>query len=160
MGKKCVAWVLALVLALCGCSAGGGNSVPAGESSHSSAVEAAAQPTASPAPEPAPATVEGKVARASKSAFELRLEDGSALTVVITDETQVTGDALLDGCQAARAIRALDRPDSKTVPILALTANAFAEDIAASAQAGMNAHIAKPIQMEQLAALLEQLTGA
>ncbi len=33
MGKKCVAWVLALVLALCGCSAGGGNSVPAGESS-------------------------------------------------------------------------------------------------------------------------------
>ena len=74
MGKKCVAWVLALVLALCGCSAGGGNSVPAGESSHSSAVEAAAQPTASPAPEPVPATVEGKVARASKSAFELRLE--------------------------------------------------------------------------------------
>ena len=73
MGKKCVAWVLALVLALCGCSAGGGNSVPAGESAHSSAVEAAAQPTASPAPEPVPATVEGKVARASKSAFELRL---------------------------------------------------------------------------------------
>ena len=77
MGKKCVAWVLALVLALCGCSAGGGNSVPAGESAHASAVEAAAQPTASPAPEPAPATVEGEVARASKSAFELRLEDGS-----------------------------------------------------------------------------------
>ena len=85
MGKKCVAWVLALVLVLCGCSAGGGNSVPAGESAHSSAVEAAAQPTASPAPEPAPATVEGEVARASKSTFELRLEDGSALTVVLTD---------------------------------------------------------------------------
>ena len=100
MGKKCVAWVLALVLALCGCSAGGGNSVPAGESSHSSAVEAAAQPTASPAPEPAPATVEGEVARASKSVFELRLEDGSVLTVVLTDETQVTGDPLLDGCRA------------------------------------------------------------
>ena len=101
MGKKCVAWVLALVLALCGCSAGGGNSVPAGESSHSSAVEAAAQPTASPAPEPAPATVEGEVARASKSAFELRQEDGSTLTVVLTDETQVTGDPLLDGRQAS-----------------------------------------------------------
>ena len=94
MGKKCVAWVLALVLALCGCSAGGGTSVPAGESAHSSAVEAAAQPTA------APATVEGEVARASKSAFELRLEDGSVLTVVLTDETQVTGDPLLDGCRA------------------------------------------------------------
>lgn len=101
MGKKCVAWVLALVLALCGCSAGGGNSVPAGESSHSSAVEAAAQPTASPAPEPAPVTVEGEVARASKSAFELRLEDGSALTVVLTDETQVAGESLLDGRQAS-----------------------------------------------------------
>lgn len=101
MGKKCVAWVLALVLALCGCSAGGGNSVPAGESSHSSAVEAVAQPTASPAPEPAPATVEGEVARASKSAFELRLEDGSALTVVLTDETQVAGESLLDGRQAS-----------------------------------------------------------
>lgn len=100
MGKKCVAWVLALVLALCGCSAGGGSSVPAGESSHPSAVEAVAQPTASPAPEPAPATVEGEVARASKSAFELRLEDGSVLTVVLTDETQVTGDPLLDGCRA------------------------------------------------------------
>lgn len=101
MGKKCVAWVLALVLALCGCSAVGGNSVPAGESSHSSAVEAAAQPTASPAPEPAPATVEGEVARASKSAFELRLEDGSVLTVVLTDETQVAGESLLDGRQAS-----------------------------------------------------------
>lgn len=101
MGKKCVAWVLALVLVLCGCSAGGGNSVPAGESAHSSAVEAAAQPTASPAPEPAPATVEGEVARASKSAFELRLEDGSVLTVVLTDETQVAGESLLDGRQAS-----------------------------------------------------------
>lgn len=101
MGKKCVAWVLALVLALCGCSAGGGNSVPAGESSHSSAVEAAAQPTASPAPEPAPATVEGEVARASKSAFELWQEDGSTLTVVLTDETQVAGESLLDGRQAS-----------------------------------------------------------
>lgn len=101
MGKKCVAWVLALVLALCGCSAGGGSSVPAGESAHSSAVEAAAQPTASPAPEPAPATVEGEVARASKSAFELRLEDGSVLTVVLTDETQVAGESLLDGRQAS-----------------------------------------------------------
>ena len=101
MGKKCVAWVLALVLVLCGCSAGGGNSVPTGESSRSSAVEAAAQPTASPAPEPAPATVEGKVARASKSAFELRLEDGSVLTVVLTDETQVAGESLLDGRQAS-----------------------------------------------------------
>lgn len=123
MGKKCVAWVLALVLALCGCSAGGGSSVPAGESSHSSAVEAAAQPTASPAPEPAPATVEGKVARASKSAFELRLEDGSVLTVVLTDETQVTGDPLLDGCRATVTYEEAGRVgDTVTAQAVALAA--------------------------------------
>ena len=123
MGKKCVAWVLALVLALCGCSAGGGNSVPAGESSHSSAVEAAAQPTASPAPEPAPATVEGEVARASKSTFELRLEDGSALTVVLTDETQVTGDPLLDGCRATVTYEEAGRVgDTVTAQAVALAA--------------------------------------
>ena len=67
---------------------------------------------------------------------------------------------VMDGCTGAAAIRALDRPDSQTVPILALTATAFAEDIAASSQAGMNAHMAKPVDMEQLAALLQQLTGA
>lgn len=54
-----------------------------------------------PTPKPEPVTVAGQVVRASKRVFELRLEDGSALTVVLTDETQVTGDALLDGCQAA-----------------------------------------------------------
>lgn len=66
---------------------------------------------------------------------------------------------VMDGCAAAAAIRALDRPDSRTVPILALTANAFAEDIAASEQAGMNAHIAKPVDMERLVQTLRQVTG-
>ena len=136
MGKKCVAWVLALVLALCGCSAGGGNSVPAGESSHSSAVEAAAQPTASPAPEPAPATVEGEVARASKSAFELRLEDGSTLTVVLTDETQVAGESLLDGRQASvtydSSRRVGDTVTALTVEITVPESRTQAEEILAS----------------------------
>ena len=54
----------------------------------------------------------------------------------------------MDGCQAAKAIRELDRPDAKTIPIIAMTANAFAEDVEASLKAGMNAHIAKPIDME------------
>ena len=63
----------------------------------------------------------------------------------------------MDGCQAARAIRALDRPDAGTVPIIALTANAFAEDITRTAQAGMNAHLAKPINIEQLCAALTSL---
>lgn len=66
---------------------------------------------------------------------------------------------VLDGCGAAAAIRAMDRPDAASVPILAVTANAFAEDVAATARAGMNAHIAKPIDMGQLAAVLHGLEG-
>jgi len=62
----------------------------------------------------------------------------------------------MDGCQAAQSIRALDRPDAQNVPIIALTANAFAEDINRTAQAGMNAHLAKPINIEQLCSTLEK----
>ena len=51
----------------------------------------------------------------------------------------------MDGCAAAKAIRALDRPDAADIPIVALTANSFAEDIAATTRAGMNAHLTKPI---------------
>lgn len=51
----------------------------------------------------------------------------------------------MDGCEAAEKIRALERPDAGTVPIVAITANAFAEDVAATAAAGMNAHVSKPI---------------
>ena len=57
---------------------------------------------------------------------------------------------VLDGYQAAQAIRALPRPDAKKVPILAMTANAFAEDRKRAMQAGMNEHLAKPIQAEVL----------
>ena len=64
---------------------------------------------------------------------------------------------VLDGVQATRAIRALDRPDAKTVPILALTANAYAEDIQVCLSAGMNAHVAKPIEPSQLFEVLSRL---
>ena len=56
----------------------------------------------------------------------------------------------LDGYGAAREIRRLDRPDSETIPILAMTANAFEDDIAAAKAAGMNGHIAKPIDMDRI----------
>jgi len=52
---------------------------------------------------------------------------------------------LMDGLEAARAIRALPRPDAATVPIIAMTANAFDEDVQKSREAGMNAHLSKPI---------------
>lgn len=63
----------------------------------------------------------------------------------------------MDGCEAARTIRAMERPDARTVPIIAVTANAFAEDIAATTAAGMNAHISKPIDFRTLCATLEAL---
>ncbi|MCI9156616.1 MAG: response regulator [Lawsonibacter sp.] len=63
----------------------------------------------------------------------------------------------MDGCQATQAIRALERPDARSTPIIALTANAFAEDITRTTQAGMNAHLAKPINIEQLCTTLTKL---
>ena len=66
----------------------------------------------------------------------------------------------LDGCAAARQIRALPRADAQSVPIIAVTANAFAEDVAATAAAGMDAHISKPIDFKKLAQVLEQLLCA
>ncbi|MDO5477363.1 MAG: ATP-binding protein [Eubacteriales bacterium] len=64
---------------------------------------------------------------------------------------------VMDGLEATRAIRALDRGDAKTVPIIALTANAFEEDVQRSMQAGLNAHLSKPVEPEILFETLETL---
>jgi two-component system sensor histidine kinase/response regulator len=56
----------------------------------------------------------------------------------------------LNGYEATKAIRALDRPDAKTVPIIAMTANAFSEDVKVALDSGMNAHVAKPIDVHVL----------
>lgn len=61
---------------------------------------------------------------------------------------------VMDGIAATQAIRGLNRADAATVPILAMTANAFAEDIEQSRKAGMNEHLAKPIEPETLYARL------
>lgn len=65
---------------------------------------------------------------------------------------------VMNGLEATRAIRALDRPDAKTVPIVALSANAYDEDRQASEDAGMNAHLAKPFNVDQLCRLVEDMT--
>ena len=65
----------------------------------------------------------------------------------------------MDGLEATRAIRALDRPDALMVPIVALTANAFDEDVQQSLQVGMNAHLSKPVDPEHLYQTLEELIG-
>ena len=55
---------------------------------------------------------------------------------------------VLDGYEATKTIRAMDREDAKTVPIVAMTANAFMEDVKVAKNAGMNDHIAKPVTPE------------
>ncbi len=63
----------------------------------------------------------------------------------------------LDGLDATRLIRAMNRPDAREIPIIALTANAFDEDVQRSLQAGLNAHLSKPVQPEVLFETLESL---
>ncbi|MBP3730376.1 MAG: response regulator, partial [Mailhella sp.] len=64
---------------------------------------------------------------------------------------------VMDGLTATRAIRNLDRNDAKSIPIIAMTANVFDEDVQNSLQAGMNAHLAKPIEPERLYATMAKL---
>lgn len=64
---------------------------------------------------------------------------------------------VMDGCEAAKAIRALKRRDAAAIPIVAVTANAFSEDIARTIKSGMDAHIAKPIDFEILSSTLMDL---
>ena len=63
----------------------------------------------------------------------------------------------MDGLEATRVIRATDREDAKTIPIIALTANAFDEDVQRSLQAGLNAHLNKPIKPDVFFETLENL---
>ena len=63
----------------------------------------------------------------------------------------------MDGLEATRQIRAMNRPDAKSIPIIALTANAFDEDVQRSMQAGLNAHLSKPVEPDVLFETLEGL---
>ena len=63
----------------------------------------------------------------------------------------------MDGLAATKAIRALDRKDAKAIPIIAMTANAFDEDVQRSLQVGMNAHLSKPVEPDRLYQTLEEL---
>ena len=99
---------------------------------------------------------------------EILLEDEGAIITMVNDGQQAvelfnnnpvgTFDAILmdimmpvmDGLTATKAIRALNRPDAGTIPIIAMTANAFAEDVQRCLDAGMNAHLAKPLDIEKV----------
>ena len=63
----------------------------------------------------------------------------------------------LDGLEAAHQIRTMGKEDSKTIPIVAASANAFDEDIKRSLASGMNAHLSKPIEPDKLAEMISQM---
>ena len=66
---------------------------------------------------------------------------------------------VMDGYEASRAIRRLEDPALASVPIIAMTANAFAEDIRQAEEAGMNGHIAKPLDLEKMRETLAEVLG-
>ena len=91
------------------------------------------------------------------------VRDGRQAVECFRDHEPGTFDAILmdimmpemDGLTATQAIRQMERPDAKTIPIIAMTANAFHEDAEKCIAAGMNAHLAKPIDPELLYETLE-----
>ena len=91
-------------------------------------------------------------------------ENGRIALEMFTDSEVGYYDAILmdmrmpemAGTEATTAIRALDREDAKTIPIIALTANAFDEDVQRSLQAGLNAHLSKPVEPNLLFETLEE----
>lgn len=61
---------------------------------------------------------------------------------------------VMNGYDATRKIRSMNRPDAKTIPIIAMTANAFVEDIQESKEAGMTEHISKPLDIDKVVAAI------
>jgi CheY-like chemotaxis protein len=65
---------------------------------------------------------------------------------------------VMNGYDAARAIRACGRDDLKTLPIIAMTADAFADDVKRAKEAGMDSHISKPIDIEKLEKIIDEFS--
>ena len=91
-------------------------------------------------------------------ALVTRVEDGQQAVELFKEKPAGTFDAILmdlmmpvmDGYTATKKIRSLERSDAKTIPIIAMTANAFQEDAEKCIAVGMNAHLAKPLDMEKV----------
>ena len=91
-------------------------------------------------------------------ALVTRVEDGQQAVELFKEKPAGTFDAILmdlmmpvmDGYTATKEIRSLERSDSKTIPIIAMTANAFQEDAEKCIAVGMNAHLAKPLDIEKV----------
>ena len=105
--------------------------------------------------------------------FVLNVEEASIIKAVNSEEAvRIFADSrpgeidailmdvmmpVMDGLEATRRIRAMKRPDARTIPIIAMTANAFAEDRQLAFAAGMDMHIAKPLEGSEMVETLERL---
>ena len=87
---------------------------------------------------------------AGDGAEALRLMENTHIDLVILDLMMPT----MDGLRAAKEIRALPRADAQSVAIIAVTANAFSDDIRQAIAAGMNEHIGKPVDSDKLVEML------
>ena len=91
--------------------------------------------------------------------------DGKAAVDVFVQSAPGTFDCVLmdlmmpvmSGYEATRVIRGLERSDAKSVPIIALSANAFEEDVTMARDAGMNEHLAKPVDMDRMFKVISRL---
>ena len=100
-----------------------------------------------------------------EGAHVVNANDGKAAVDIFEASAQGTFDCVLmdlmmpvmSGYEATRVIRSLNRPDAKAVPIIALSANAFEEDIAMAKEAGMNEHLAKPVDIKKMFQLMSRL---
>ena len=100
-----------------------------------------------------------------EEAFIIKAVNGEEAVRIFADSRPGEIDAILmdvmmpvmDGLEATRRIRAMKRPDARTIPIIAMTANAFAEDRQLAFAAGMDIHIAKPLEGSEMVETLERL---
>jgi signal transduction histidine kinase len=100
--------------------------------------------------------VRAVVAKTGKAAFDRFVKSRPGEFAGILMDVQMP---IMNGLDATKAIRSSSHAEAKTIPIIAMTANAFAEDIRKSLEAGMNAHLSKPIKPNQLYQTLEHFVS-
>jgi len=99
-----------------------------------------------------PTRIRIEVARNGQEALDLFMQNPTAFDIILMDVQM----PVMDGYMATRAIRALEHPHAKIIPIIAMTANVFKEDIDNCLQAGMNAHVGKPLDVEELVTIMQR----
>lgn len=90
---------------------------------------------------------EAECAKNGQEAVDFFIEKGEGYYDLIFMDIQMP---VMGGYEATREIRKLNRPDASAIPIIAISANAYAQDIHASREAGMNEHMTKPLEMDRL----------